>query len=161
MTFALPGRIWAVVIPAFSAASRPPSSAFALMASIALICGVAGSVISFPSLPAQPMVSSQMPMWQWASTRPGITTFPDASMTSASFGTFTSTPTSTILPSSMRIVPSSIVPLVMVRILPSLMANIQLTFQRLWIRRIKYWLESVPELTVSFGPNMQKSGLFY
>jgi hypothetical protein len=36
MTFALPGRIWAVVIPVSRAARSPPSSALALIPSKAL-----------------------------------------------------------------------------------------------------------------------------
>ena len=123
MTLALPGRIWTVVIPAFTAASSPPSSALALMASSALMWGVAGSVASLPSPPAQPIFSSMMPMWQWASMRPGITTFPVTSMTSASSGTLILLPTLTIFPPSMRMVPPSMTPSVMVKIFPPLMAN--------------------------------------
>ena len=114
MTLALPGSIWTVVIPAFMAASSPPSSALALIPSRALMWGVAGSVASFPSLPAQPIFSSEMPMWQWASTSPGITTFPVTSMTSASSGTLILLPTFTILPPSMRTVPPSMTPFVIV-----------------------------------------------
>src|SRR4030042_6718949 len=61
MTFALPGSTCAVVMPSKRAASRPPSSALALIPSRARTWGVAGSVISLPSLSAQPTLSSRMP----------------------------------------------------------------------------------------------------
>ena len=54
------------------------------------------------------MASSSKPMWQCASTKPGATRQPWASITWASAGAFTSLPTATILPPSISTWPFSI-----------------------------------------------------
>ncbi len=49
-------------------------------------------------------------MCEWQSIMPGMTNWPAASMTCASFGAFTEAPTSAIFPPLIKIEPCSMVP---------------------------------------------------
>jgi len=97
ITLALPGPVNTAVTPELTASLNASSSG--LIASIALKWGVEGAVISFPSEPAQPLLSSHMPIWQWASIRPGVTVKPLQSLTSAPSGAFSPLPTLSMIPS--------------------------------------------------------------
>ena len=111
-TFAEPGPVTAVVTP--PPIALPNASSRGLMPSMARISGVTGPEYSFVSLPSQRLASSCMPMWQCASTKPGVTMQPAASMISVPAGTSRFCPTATILPPSMRICPFSMSPPVIV-----------------------------------------------
>ncbi len=101
-----PGLTTTEVTPPDSA-SRKPSSA-GLIASRARKRAPTGSVISLVSWPAQPLPSSCTPTWPCASTKPGSTHWPAASITSAFLLILILLPISAITPSRIRTVPPSI-----------------------------------------------------
>ncbi len=102
MTFARPGVTSAVVMPAIT--SRRTWRSKGLNPSITSSCGVLASDSSSGGPSRR---SSVRPTLVWASTRPGSTQLPVASITVAPAGTARFAPTAVIFPSAMSTVPLS------------------------------------------------------
>ena len=105
MTLALPGVVTPLVTP--QRIARWSCSSKGLKESMILRCGVRGSVFSLWSL-WEPMARGVLPVWQWASTRPGVRSLPPASRVSTPSGASAVGPTARILPASIRIWPPGI-----------------------------------------------------
>ena len=119
--FALPGVVTPLVTPAFMA--RLSCGSYGLNESIILSCGVSGSFFSLWS-GDMPIARAESPVWQCASTMPGVTRRPSASIISASSGASTLTPMPAIFPPSISISPLAMSSPAMGRMCAFLMSSI-------------------------------------
>ena len=129
-TFAEPGPATAVVMPA--ARAIPTASSSGRKPSMARMCGVTGLERSLMSVPSQRVASPWRPRWQWASTRPGVTRSPCASIVRHFAGALTLRPTATILPLSTRTSPLGMSGPEMGLTSPSLMSSAMGIVLSLW-----------------------------